>query len=472
MSTYAFWFVSLLISASSCFAQMSGAGVAMATWDPRNFVTHCGIVAYHDPGNLSLLVGNPSVAAGNGISAMSNRVTTGTADLLQGTAANQARLSRADNAGNILKHSQVFNVSPWTLTRMNAFSATDTGATGAGSFQNTTRTLDPWGGNTAAFIQESGDAATDHMIRLSTFPVYPPGSTVTYSGWFKSDGLLSNICIVTITGASRGRYFNLITGTSPAFYSGTSVGYSITAGPNGFYLCSITTSSSTGTDDWRIYSATNSSGTMTVVYNGDNTKGFFISGTSLVLSSWLPVTDTTAAYGYVATTTVPILPGLGGRSVAYFDGAAYYAKTAAFTLNQPTEIYKLAVPWTWTLNHAAFDGNTLNSGKLYQSATSPNIRYTAGTVGTELVAPPLGTWRMTTVVFDGANSRISTNNGAFAVSDAGAGNMGGLTVGAAGTTAGTFWNGLWAQDIVCNKTNKVAEGNWLRWGGLKQAGLY
>lgn len=454
----------LLISTFVAFAQ-GGSYCTMSTWEPRNITTKAGIVASYDPGNTGANVSNPAGwAAGSGVSALSNRVTNGSADLLQGTAANQPLLSRADNKGNFAVQSEAFNTT-WTISKINAFGATDTGATGAGSFANTTRTTDPLGGNTADFVQEDGTSGSHIVVQSLTIPeaslvlsVYVKSSGRTWFRMLIGNGIADLVaCYFQLTGSGVIGTAEIAGGASGAVGTITTNGL-----PSGWYLCTLSGKISvSGSGSVRLYPAT---GDLTVNYAGDNTSGLFLWGASLRPASW----DST----YIATTTVPIYAGLGGRQVAYFDGSAYYLKTAAFTLNQPTEVYSLANPLTWTLNDAMFDGDTLNSGKLYQSATTPNIRYTAGTVGTELTAPPQGTWRLSTVVFDGASSRISTNSGPFTVSDAGSGNMDGFTLGAAGTVGTTFWNGLRGREIICNKTNAAAESNYIRWGMLKQASLY
>lgn len=457
----------LLLSCVGALAQ-GGAYCTMSTWEPRNLVTKAGLVASYDPGNTNAGVFNPAnYAPGNGVSALSNRVTLGTADLLQTTAANQPLITRTDNAGNIFRNSEVFQTT-WALTRMNSFGATDTGATGAGSFANTSRTTDPLGGNTADYVQTDGTAALTHFVNQT--PIIPAGIELCFSLCAKADGITA--VELNMTGGAYGKGFILTNGTMVAVSGDTApTSSSITSLGSGWYLCNIVFTSEAGTVA-RIYALTNSAGTYTHAFNGNNTDGLFIWGASLTRTSWTPVTGTSSSLGYVSTTTQSIFPGLSGRPVLYFNGAAFGMKTAAFTLNQPTSIYALLNHWTWTLNDCILDGNTLASGKFYESATSPNLRGNAGTDMTEFVPPPLGTWQVDNIVFDGTSSRISTNAGAFVVSDANTGNMGGFTLGSAATAGTTYWNGLAARVLLCNKTNAAAEDSYMRWGLLKQATLY
>lgn len=448
-------FLAFLLSIAPVLGQLAYAPSMLGTWDPRNLSTKAGIVASYDPGNTGANVSNPvGWAAGSGVSALSNRVTTGTADLLQGTAANQSLLSRADNKGNLALQSEAFNTT-WTLTKCNAFGATDTGVLGAGSFANTARTTDPLGGNTADFIQEDATAATIHYIKQETGAHYT--ADYTLSVYAKPSGR-TWVRFGEGNNANRMVYFDIANGVTGTV-GGLVLASSITASVNGWYLLSVTVN--VGAIQFLITGASGDNGWS---YDGDNTSGLFLWGASLRPSTW----DST----YIPTTTVPIYAGLGGRQVAYFDGSAYRMATAAFTLNQPTSIYGLFEHLTWTLNDAVFDGNGLSSGKFYESATTPKLRGNAGTDMTEFVPPSLGTWQVDNVVFDGASSRISTNSGAFVVSDANTSNMGGFTLGSAATAGTTYWNGLCGRVLICNKTNSAAEDGYLRWGLLKQASLY
>lgn len=402
----------------------------------------------------------------------------GPPDLDQTTAANQPLISRTDNAGNLLKQSEAFNTT-WSRDHLNAFSSTDVNerSAGSGSFTNSAEYPDPAGGNSADFLQEDGTVTTTHSISqgLGTFT-----GSFSFSIWLRP--VDRNYVRFYIAGGSGGSdviasFFNISAGTNMTATTGggglnavSSVGNGGVA-VNGFYLCNLSgTLPNAGTTTVSIYfSATGASST----YSGDNTSGVLMWGASLTSSSWTPVTGTNAAQGYVSTTTVPIFPGVGGRSVLYFDGSAYRLQTPAATINQPASVYGLFNHWTWTANDAVFDGVNNSGGKLYQSATTPNIRFNAGTAGTELVPPPLGTWQVDKVVFDGANSRIATNNGAYVVSDANTGTMGGVTLGSAGTAGTTYWNGLSARLLVTTgMTNASAEESYMTWGLEKQGGIH
>lgn len=440
----------LLTLPLSALAQF-GAGVASGGWEPLNIVTKAAIVACYDAGNASTITLN-----GTGVQQLRSRVVGVTNHLNQATAGNRPIISRRDNKGNLATYSESFE--NWTRVRVNAFGATDTGAAGAGSFANTSRTTDPSGGNAADFIQEDGTATSTHILISQTVPEFPDGGT--FSVWLKA--ATNTSVLLYFNGINKGRGFELSNGTTVAVSGNPNTSsYSIASVGDGWFYCSISNSFS-GIIDARVYMLTNSAGTYTTSYSGDNTKGIFIYGASIIPSAW--------STNYIATTTTIVVPGINNRTTLYCDGAAHYLKAAAFTLNQPTESYRICMPWTWTLNDAAFDGNSSGSGKLYQSATTPNIRMNAGTDATEFVPPAAGTWRVTSTVFDGANSRMSTNNGAWVTSDAGTNNMGGFTLSANGANT-AFWNGQVAYQILCSKTNGTPEANFLRTCLMRRAGL-
>lgn len=408
--------------------------------------------------------------------ALGYQATTTTAyappDLVQSTAANQPLLSRSDNAGNLLKQSESFNTT-WTLTRVNAFGATDTGAAGAGSFANTSRTTDPLGGNTADFIQEDATASNSHFINQ---PIAVSAGSYTRAIWLKAAGrtqarLYSSIgsdtmsAIVTLTGS--GTIASVSNGGSATGASG-----SIVESPasSGWYLCKL---SSTFPTAGNISSTTFLVSGGTDNYNGDNTSGLYLWGASITPSTWTPVTGTSASLGYVVTTTVPIYAGLSGRSVAYFDGSAYYMKSAAlFPLVQPEEVYLLANQLTWAANQVLFDGYVNSTGRSYKTGTTPDQKMFSGNNVIGLIDPVPGTWNVTKSVFNGASSSHTLNGNAPVTGDLGNSTaMNGLTFSANGSNGG--WdNELAARALICNKVNATAEANYLAWGLKKQAAVY
>lgn len=123
-------------------------------------------------------------------------------------------------------------------------------------------------------------------------------------------------------------------------------------------------------------------------------------------------------------------PTVQGDGTILFDGTSDFLKTAAFTLNQPDTIYLRMKQVTWIAQDAIFDGNTLSSGAVYQNSITPNVRQFAGLDSTENGAMAVNTWASMAAVFNGASSVLQID-GTTVTGNAGAGNKGGFTLGAA-----------------------------------------
>lgn len=163
---------------------------------------------------------------------------------------------------------------------------------------------------------------------------------------------------------------------------------------------------------------------------------------------------------------------LGGRAVLYFDGAAFYMKTASFTLNQPEEVYTLFNPKTWGSSLYLFDGNTASALSMFQTGVSPNFSMNSGAT-LAVGSITLGQWSAVKNVFKSTSSFSQINASApSALGDAGNNNASGFTLGDNAATTTHFFNGSVARILICNKTNAPAESNYLKWGLMKQAGLY
>lgn len=126
-------------------------------------------------------------------------------------------------------------------------------------------------------------------------------------------------------------------------------------------------------------------------------------------------------------------PALQADNSILFDGVDNYLKCDAFTLNQPETVYLLAKQVTWTQTDRIFDGNTVNTGVLYQDVVTPRIYLFAGSAAAANPDLAVDTYGAVCAIFNGASSLIQVNNGTAITGDAGASNMGGLTLGASGT---------------------------------------
>lgn len=133
-------------------------------------------------------------------------------------------------------------------------------------------------------------------------------------------------------------------------------------------------------------------------------------------------------------------PALQGDGSILFDGAAFFLKANAFTLNQPTTIYLLLKQVTWTDLDTFCDGDANNSGKFQQAGITPQVRVLAPTIGIAVDSNLIvGAYGVASIVFNSTSSVLQINNNAANTGDAGTNNMGGFTLGANGL-AGAFSN--------------------------------
>lgn len=402
--------IRLFVFLFCCISVNAGMVVQQAT-DSFGKLTPSALAAWYDPADNTL--------NGDGISAVYDKTGQGR-NLLQATANNQPLISREDNKGNLLVRSEEFQTT-WTLSQMNGWGAIDTGAAGAGSFANTSRTVDPLGGNTAEFVQENA-ATAEHFI-AQPIAVLAPNTTVTLSVCVKQAGRTDFRLRLIGVGSTMGAYFNAATGVvgSDSVSGGGSV--------------SSKTAEDLGNGWWR-FSVTGAIGVVSLQveihfynsalsYSGDNTSGLFLRGAQLRPASW----DS----DYIATVATPAIAGLNGYKTAYFDGSADYLKTAAFTLNQPTTVVLCGVKqWTWTLNDRLHDGVNDQSGALYQgTGSSPQLTMYAGSSGVSAnSALAVGSFGFAASVFNTTSSFLVLNTTSTALGNAGSANMGGLTLGA------------------------------------------
>lgn len=120
-----------------------------------------------------------------------------------------------------------------------------------------------------------------------------------------------------------------------------------------------------------------------------------------------------------------------------FDGVDNYLKADAFTLVQPETIYLLGKQITWALNDSIFDGNTSNTGRLYNLGITPKIGCYAGGSGAESTELTLDKDAVISVVFDHDNAlnELQINHNAPATDATfGTADMGGFTLGSNGAS--------------------------------------
>lgn len=131
-----------------------------------------------------------------------------------------------------------------------------------------------------------------------------------------------------------------------------------------------------------------------------------------------------------------------------FDGTNDYLKTAAFTLNQPTTIYLVAKPISWTDSDYLFDGDAENSGVLYQTGSTPAIALYAGSVAASNTNLAVGAYGIVTAAFNGASSLIQINASTATTGNAGAANMDGITLAANANPAAFNFSNIQVKELI------------------------
>jgi len=133
-----------------------------------------------------------------------------------------------------------------------------------------------------------------------------------------------------------------------------------------------------------------------------------------------------------------------------FDGIDNFMKCAAFTLVQPEFIYMVVNQVSWANFDYIFDGNTTNSGNLYQTGVSPEIAAVAGISSGRNDNLIIGIYGIVRILFDGVNSKLIVNNTSPISGDFGLRNMGGFYLGAISPAIGFFAN-IEVKEIIIRK---------------------
>lgn len=166
------------------------------------------------------------------------------------------------------------------------------------------------------------------------------------------------------------------------------------------------------------------SGTLVANYNADKGTSYTDLLTASTGEVWTLSRDA-ATTGYKAL--------LVDENMVMFDGSDWLKKAIA-SLAQPCTIYLMAIQLAWASNRGIFDGNTINTGALQESPSTPNVRIFAGGSGVGNANWAVNTWRILTAIFNGASSFIKVDQTADAgtTGNAGSAAMAGFTLGARG----------------------------------------
>jgi hypothetical protein len=126
-------------------------------------------------------------------------------------------------------------------------------------------------------------------------------------------------------------------------------------------------------------------------------------------------------------------PTLKADNTILFSGTAtHFLKCDAFTLVQPETVYFLGKQITWTANDSLWDGNAVNTMRLFQTGTTPSLSLQAGATVAANTEFTLDTYMAICAVYNGASSLIQVMGNTPTTGSAGAGNAGGFHLGVAG----------------------------------------
>lgn len=227
--------------------------------------------------------------------------------LSQTTGSAMPLLSRADNQGNLVAHSDEMDDAVWTQTEMTV--TADVAA-------------NPVDGLTTADRLTDNTNSTLHRLQYLTDIKIPAGGAITVSVHMKEETLSS--CRMVIDGSSGSHYayvdFDLNAGSASSVTSGGSefsgLSRAIEDVGSGWYRCSISLTTSNGTIgalNLRLGSGT--------TYVGSN-ESLLAYGMQLVESSW--------SSAYVSNNTnSPLYAGINGHRSLVFDGSNDHLEAAS-----------------------------------------------------------------------------------------------------------------------------------------------
>lgn len=138
-----------------------------------------------------------------------------------------------------------------------------------------------------------------------------------------------------------------------------------------------------------------------------------------------------------------------GSQQVLFDGSAYYMATGALTLNQPETVLFCGKQVTWTTSDTIYDGNSVNTMRLYQTGTTPQVNLYAGASAAPNTDWAVGANAILSAVYNGASSSLGVNLNTRTTGNASTGNGGGLYLGASAGPTG-YGNTQCKALTVCN----------------------
>lgn len=115
-----------------------------------------------------------------------------------------------------------------------------------------------------------------------------------------------------------------------------------------------------------------------------------------------------------------------------FDGVNDFVRTAPFTLIQPEWIISTIKNITWTNGRYLYDGNSDNSGALFNYPSTPSISMRNNTIAGSNAGLAVNEFKVVRHYIAGANSFLQVDDNAKTTGNSGTNNMGGITIGCKG----------------------------------------
>ncbi len=129
---------------------------------------------------------------------------------------------------------------------------------------------------------------------------------------------------------------------------------------------------------------------------------------------------------------------LNSKPVVRFDGADDELKMATLTLNQPVSVYVVAqMRGAYSANKTIFDGDAVNSCRLYWFSSTQLGMYAGGSVAPQITVAMSNAFHLLECLYSGAASAIRADGSAATTANTGTAAPGGFTLGGLGGGSGS-----------------------------------
>lgn len=198
-------------------------------------------------------------------------------------------------------------------------------------------------------------------------------------------------------------------------------------------------------------------GTLVSDFNANDSAETFTNGATFV-SSGTGETYTLTNTAIATPAAIISSPFIITNGVAHFMQAAYAGV-------QPRSLDFVLMPPMWTIGKYVADGTTANTLGLAKTTSTPRLSINAGSAAAENAGAALRAKHVVQIILNGASSSIRVDGGVATTGNAGAGNPGGITIGADG--AGLNFGAMWFQEIIDRAVADTAAAQDARYALLK-----